>query len=80
MASGDRFLVHPRMGHDLLHPPGQPAADGLSLDAPGLVPRDPQEPGRALDRAIAQQVNGQPLERGRNLTGVQVPHRRGLGS
>ena len=62
MPLGDGLLVDPEPGDHLVAPPRQAPLDRAPLDPPALVPTDAEQPDRARDRALAQQINGQPLE------------------
>ena len=62
MALRDGLLVDAQMGDALLAASGQAALHRSSLDAPGLIPRDPQQAAGAGQRAFPQQVDRQSLE------------------
>ncbi len=64
---GNGFLIHADVRDDLLRAAAQPAGDRALLDAPRLVPRQAQQPGGALHRALPEELDGQPFEQGCEL-------------
>jgi len=78
MPLGDRFLVHAEMRDDLVLSAGEPTGDGSRLDPPRLIPGNTQQLGAALDRALAQQIDGEALEEGGKLAARLGPRDREL--
>jgi len=67
MPLGDGFLVHSEARDDLVAPAGQASGHRAGLDPPRLIPGDLEEVGAPLDGTLAEQVDGEPLEQGREL-------------
>jgi len=63
----------------LVDPAGDAASHRPRPDPPRLVPGDAEEVGPALDGALAQEVDGEPLEQRRELALAQ-PRGRGAAS
>lgn len=64
---GEGVLIDAQVRHDVLGASAQSPVDGLFLDPLGLIPRNAQQPRGPLHRALPEQVDGQPLEQGREL-------------
>ncbi len=56
----------------------QSAGQWPGFDPPGLVPTDPEEISRALDRALPEEIDGEPLEEGSKLARWLGPGNRKL--
>lgn len=69
----DGLLIDTEMLDDLLGASMQPASDRPCLDPPGFVPRETQQSGSPLHRALPKQVDGQALEPGGELAARLSP-------
>ncbi len=67
------FFIDTQVRHHVAGPATQSPSDGPLLDSPRRIPSEAHQPGGPGDRALSEQVDGQPFEPGGELTAGLCP-------